>query len=318
MIDFPATGAGEPEKVPSRSPSSLLSYVNIMSGRHQIFLSVLGTLLALVAIAPLELQRRIINEAIEAADLRLLVIFGVLYLAAVLLQSTLKLALRLYRGAVGEDVMRGARRRIFHSQVGSGSSREDAHDGRSVSVFQTELEELGGFVAEGVSEFVVQGGTLIAVLGYMLIVEPALALISLAFFIPQMILIPPLQRVVSRLTRERTELVRGLGSEITDEDPKAEDRFRRELDEIRDNRINLHFFKNLSKGLVNLINHLAPLSVLTIGGWMVIEGQTTLGVVVAFLSGFERMADPVRQLMALYRQYDRARVKYHMVVDWKT
>ena len=44
----------------------------------------------------------------------------------------------------------------------------------------------------------------------------------------------------------------------------------------------IHLTKFLLKGTINLANNLAPLGVLVVGGWFVLEGATTVGVVVAF------------------------------------
>mgnify|MGYP003403376523 CR=1 FL=1 len=43
--------------------------------------------------------------------------------------------------------------------------------------------------------------------------------------------------------------------------------------------------------MVNFFNGLAPVAALVIGGYLVITGQTSIGVVVAFISGFDRLAD---------------------------
>jgi ABC-type bacteriocin/lantibiotic exporter with double-glycine peptidase domain len=38
-----------------------------------------------------------------------------------------------------------------------------------------------------------------------------------------------------------------------------------------------------------------------VGGYLVTSGATTIGTVVAFISGFQRLADPSRELLAYYR-----------------
>jgi hypothetical protein len=53
-----------------------------------------------------------------------------------------------------------------------------------------------------------------------------------------------------------------------------------------------------TKFLSNLPNHLAPLSVLMLGGYPVTTGAATVGIVVAFISGLQRLADPSRELLA--------------------
>jgi ABC-type bacteriocin/lantibiotic exporter with double-glycine peptidase domain len=62
------------------------------------------------------------------------------------------------------------------------------------------------------------------------------------------------------------------------------------------------------------MNHLAPLSVLMVG-YLVINGETTVGTIVAFISGFERMADPSRQLIAYYRLASESQVQYRLIAE---
>jgi ABC-type bacteriocin/lantibiotic exporter with double-glycine peptidase domain len=48
----------------------------------------------------------------------------------------------------------------------------------------------------------------------------------------------------------------------------------------------------------------------------VIIGQTSLGVVVAFISGFERLADPLRQLVTFYTLAAQSRVRHEAIARW--
>lgn len=73
--------------------------------------------------------------------------------------------------------------------------------------------------------------------------------------------------------------------------------------------------KHAAKAINNLINHLGPLSVLVAGGWFVIQGQTQVGTIVAFMSGYERMSGPARELLNFYRRLAMMRVQYRLVHD---
>ena len=61
---------------------------------------------------------------------------------------------------------------------------------------------------------------------------------------------------------------------------------------------------------------MGSLVVLIAGGYLVIRGQTTVGTVVAFISGFERLSGPLRDLLNFYREYSQAKVQYQMIVQW--
>ena len=61
---------------------------------------------------------------------------------------------------------------------------------------------------------------------------------------------------------------------------------------------------------------MGPLVVLIVGGYLVIQGQTTIGIVVAFVSGFERISSPLHDLLNFYREYEQAKVQHQMIVKW--
>lgn len=82
------------------------------------------------------------------------------------------------------------------------------------------------------------------------------------------------------------------------------------------NRMELYLLKFGLKTLLNIANAFGSLSVLIVGGYLVIKGQTTIGTVVAFISGFQRLSDPVGDLLDFYRSYSQTRVQYQMILDW--
>lgn len=51
------------------------------------------------------------------------------------------------------------------------------------------------------------------------------------------------------------------------------------------------------------------------GGWLVLEGRTDLGTVVAFSFGFERVSDPFRELITFYRSASDAQMRYRILAD---
>jgi ABC-type bacteriocin/lantibiotic exporter with double-glycine peptidase domain len=50
-----------------------------------------------------------------------------------------------------------------------------------------------------------------------------------------------------------------------------------------------------------------------IGGYLVINGETTVGTIVAFISGFERMAEPSRELLAYYHLASESQAQYGLI-----
>jgi len=162
---------------------------------------------------------------------------------------------------------------------------------------------------------------MVAVLGYMIWVEPVVALIGLAVYSPQMIIVPLMQQRINRRNQDYAEGVRELGdfvvenAEAARESREVPDPFSAIVERMFDAKMSAQRMKFLMKFIRNFINHLAPLSILVAGGWLVIRGETQLGTIVAFLSGFERLSTPWSELIAFYREVSNARMKYRMLID---
>ena len=297
-------------------PDGLLRYVWQEGRGQQIRLCVLAALVFPLTMVPLELQRRIVDQAIGQSDLRLLALLGGVYFATVLLQGGLRYLLRFYRGVVSERAVRRLRQRLQAARVGPDEGADGEGRGQTVSIVTAEVERVGGFLGEALSEPVLQIGIFVSILGYMLVVEPLVALVSLLFFVPQLIFVPLLQRLVNRRAKRKVELVREVGELIVETPADHEADYQDRLRRIYRVRLQYYALKFLIKLLNNLLNHLAPLAVLMVGGWLVIDGETTVVVVVAFIGGFMRLADPSRELLAYYRLAAETRVQYRLITRW--
>jgi ABC-type bacteriocin/lantibiotic exporter with double-glycine peptidase domain len=276
MARAEALEAREPDTAAAAS-SNVFAFAWRESRRHQPWLCLLALSIFPLTMAPLELQRRMVDQAIGRQELQLLFWLGAAYLGVVLLQGALKYALQVWRSMVSECTVLRLRQSLHE--------RGRGEQGETVSMVASEVERVGGFIGESFSEPVLQGGILVGVFGYMLVVEPVIALISLCFFLPQAIVVPLIQRVINRRARRKVNLVRELGDQIVEGDagdPGAYDHTTRRVYRMRMSYYRLKF---LVKFLSNLINHLGPLSVLVVGAWLAINGETTVGTIVAFISG---------------------------------
>ncbi len=65
----------------------------------------------------------------------------------------------------------------------------------------------------------------------------------------------------------------------------------------------------------NFVDALGPLIVLSVGGWLVLNGKAEVGTLVVFVSGFQKVAEPWDQLLTFYRTTSNARTKYRLIVD---
>jgi ABC-type bacteriocin/lantibiotic exporter with double-glycine peptidase domain len=65
---------------------------------------------------------------------------------------------------------------------------------------------------------------------------------------------------------------------------------------------------------MNLAHNLAKVIVLGVGGWFVIDGQTEVGTVVAFVSGLNNVHDPWAGLVSWYEDMMVNRARYQTFV----
>ena len=105
----------------------LYLYVWRTSRAKQISICLLTFLMAPSMTVPLELQRRIVDNALPGKNVKLLMILGGIYLAVICLQGGLKYLLNMLKGAVAETIARDIRLKV----VGKArkSSQPGGHSG---------------------------------------------------------------------------------------------------------------------------------------------------------------------------------------------
>lgn len=295
-------------------------YIWNVSGRHQVLLSLLAVGLFAVQLVPLELQRRIINHATERAEYSAIATLCLIYLFAVLLQGGLKYALNMYRGSVSEAANQRLRLEAnpaAKADVADGAGSQD--EGVAISIIVSEVEAVGGFIGSSFSEPILNGGILLSIFGYMLFTQPLLALVAIALFCPQFLFIPLLQDAINKRTASRIKTMRVLSSGIVNEAAeragvREQKTFRRRVREIY--RLNMEIFyrKFGMSFLINLFHHLGTIGILAVGGWLLLQGRTEMGTIVAFLSGINRMNDPWSDLVNFFRDLTNAGVKFRLIV----
>jgi ABC-type bacteriocin/lantibiotic exporter with double-glycine peptidase domain len=297
-----------------RMPSSLYAYVLKVSRQQQVRLGLLTLAVFPLSLAPLELQRRIINYAVAHAAVEMLVALGGLYLAVLLVQGGLKFLRDAYLHRIAEGVTRLLRRKL----VRRGPLEAAIEEGTKQAILSAESEKVGGFVAESISLPMLQAGTVLSIAAYMLAVEPLVAMVAIVFLVPSLLVVGLVQPILNRLSRSKIAVVRSLGESVLrgdrDDPSKATDSDTL-IDRIYDLRLRFANLKVATKSVNQLVTGLGLLSILLVGGWLAIQGRTEIGIIVAFMSGYERMTNPVRDLLNFYRRLSTMRVQYRLVAD---
>ena len=113
------------ERARLRSVIELYRYVWHVSGRAQLALTALSVCLFLLDLAPIELQRRIINGAVDHRPFGVLATLCVLYAATALAQGGMKLLSNIYRGSIVETANRRLRLDPYLRGIAGGHGRKD-------------------------------------------------------------------------------------------------------------------------------------------------------------------------------------------------
>ena len=310
----------------SKMPTSVYRYIFQRSKWQQVVVITLTIALLPLAPVPLELQRRLLDDAVANKDLDLLFKLGLFYLAAMLLSAALKFAMRAQRELISANIVRKLRRSVFLAiYTNAPKEREDltneVNEGAVVSMMGSEVEKLGGFAGSAISGPLFELGTLTVVLGYMFWVEPLVASIALALYSPQLVIVPIFQARMNRLAQTKALKMRELGNMIVDtpEDDllrsEPPQKFNDLVEKILTLRTKFILTKNVMKTINNLLIALGPFGVISYGGYLVIQGDIEVGVILAFVSGLERLGSPLRELVGSYSQITDARMRYATLLE---
>ena len=310
-------------------PQQLFRYVAADSWPHQIPLVALTVAAFLLEVVPLELQRRIVNDAVKDRQYRAILALCAVYAGAVIVQGGTKLGMNIYRGWISERANRNLRRQVCAALDGGplGGGEADAQ-GTAVSMVVAEVDPVGGFIGISVSEPLLQVGVLVTVLAYIVHLDVWMAAAALALFVPQLVFVPLMQRAMNRRTGLRVWTLRQIGGGIIAhrasaggaagsccETPPAGCAAADEARIDRVFRLNMDILKIkfAMNFLMNLCSHLQVVAALLIGGWLVLNDRIEVGAVVAFISGVGRLNDPWGDLVNYFREASLTLVKYRLV-----
>ena len=318
--------AGDARRV-AKMPKSLYRYVITNSKRAQFVVTLLTLVLAALSPVSLELQRRALDDAVANKDVELLMFLCLLYLAALGATALTKLAMRIGRELISARMVRTLRGSVYYCvytarpEKAKSREEEELDDGAVVSMLSSEVEKLGGFAGSAISGPLLQVGTLVSVLGYMFWVEPLIAGIAVALYAPQFVIVPLFQQRLNRLAGEKAQRLRDLGKVVVDLPAdqqisnEAPEDFVTLTDKILHLRKKFVLTKNIMKAINNFLIALGPFGVIFYGGYLVIQGEIQVGVIVAFLSGLERIGGPIRELVVSYREISDAHMRYQLLLD---
>ena len=291
----------------------------------------------------LDLPKRIINDALgargevefpitamgfEFTQLEYLWTLSGMFLALVFVNGGFKFYINVYRGRLGELMLRRLRYELYSRILRFPLPHfRRVSQGEIIPIVTAEVEPLGGFIGDSISLPAFQGGTLLTILVFMFVQDPILGLAAIALSPIQAYIVPKMQRKVNDLGKQRVRAVRVLSDRIGESISGVQEvhanniarlmlaRFTDQLGRIYDIRFEIYRRKFIIKFLNNFIAQLTPFFFYSIGGYLAITGSLTLGALVAVLAAYKDLSAPWKELLTYYQRKEDARIKYEQVIE---
>lgn len=308
---------------------SLFSWV--LDGNLGWQLSLLAVIAVVVfaRVLPLEMQKRIVNQAITLRDVDLLLLYCGFYLAAVLLANACKYVINILETLISQRVLKRMRSALYdHILSLPLSFFRNTQPGTVVNSIAIELVAPSNFAGSAVSTPVANILTLLAFAGYLFWLNPLLAAVSLSIYPAAMVAIPFLQRRANIANQKRVDLSRIFAGRIAESIGGMHEihghaahrierrKFDRLAEELKKIRIVWSLYRFAVKSTNNLFTGLGPFLVFLMGGYLTIRGELELGALVAFLSAQEKLYDPWKELIEFYQVYQDGAVTYRRTMEF--
>ncbi|GAA6166059.1 ABC transporter ATP-binding protein [Pelagimonas sp. KU-00592-HH] len=290
----------------------------------------------------LELPKRIINDAIssdqsfiyvewldrEFDQVTFLMLLCGAFLISVLGHGLTKMRINTLKGILSERMLRR-----FRFQLISRIMRfpqpylKRTSQGEMVSMITSEAEPMGGMMGDAISLPVLQAGQMLTILAFLFLQSFWFGVAACALIPLQAWLIPKLQREINLYNKERIKEVRHLAAEIGETASGAPTlrsnvgwRHRlliitRRLGTLFDIRLTIYKKKFFMKFLNNFINQLTPLFFYSIGGYLAIKGQVSVGALVAALAAYKDLSSPWKELLNYYNRVQDLSLRWHLIID---
>ncbi|MFC3614399.1 cyclic nucleotide-binding domain-containing protein [Lutimaribacter marinistellae] len=304
-----------------------------------ILLAVTAMLFPLLYLT-LELPKRIINDAIGATSssidvwgytfdqVTFLGILCVAFLVAVLAHGLLKMRINTMKGVMSERMLRRFRYLLISRVLRFPQPYfERVSQGELVSMITAESEPMGGLMGDMISQPVLQAGQMLTILAFLFLQSFWFGMAAIALIPLQAWLIPKLQRQINLLNKKRIQEVRVLAAQIGENASGASTlrnnggwRYRgamisHQLGRLFGIRFEIYQKKFFMKFLNNFISQLTPFLFYSVGGYLVIQGQVTVGALVAALAAYKDLSSPWKELLTYYNQTQDMALRWEVVTE---
>ena len=319
---------------------SIFGFIWRFSKREQIIVLLITLASFPFLYLSLEVPKTIVNEAltgndfpkqflgVELGQVEYLLSLCVIFLLLVLTNGVFKMRINIYKGTIAERMMRRLRYQLVVRILRFPHHHfQRVSQGDLIPMVTAEVEPLGGLMGDAVASPVFQGGQMLTIMLFLFVQDLLLGIAAVALIPLQAYLIPKLQRQVNLLHREKVKRIRSLSNKIGEtvsgvEDIHINDASAYTLSDYSQRlgtifRIRLEVFKKkfFMKFINNMMNQITPFFFYSVGGYLVITGDLTVGALVAALGAYKDLTSPWRDLLAYYNQVQDSSIRYEAIVE---
>jgi putative ABC transport system ATP-binding protein len=340
---------------------SLLRYIWSHTSRQQLWILLIVAASMMPYFLAFDLPKRIVNGPIqgngfEAADARqpffrlaydlpligrgklfdgiyldrpqTLMALSSVFLFLVLINGLFKFYINTYKGRLGERMLRRIRFELVDRVLRFPPKHfKRLKSAEIATMVKDEVEPLGGFTGDAFVLPALLGGQALTTLGFIIVQNVWLGLITAAIVAIQLSIIPRMRRRVLELGRLRqltarelsgrvSEIVDGIGavhSNDTSNLERADIAWR--LGRIFSIRYDLYQWKFLVKFINNLFAQVTPFIFYAFGGYFVLIGKLDLGQLVAVIAAYKDLPSPLKDLIDWDQARQDVQIKYGTVCD---
>jgi ATP-binding cassette subfamily B protein len=297
-------------------PFTLRSFL----GEHRLGLAGAVALVVLEALALQAgglLTQRGIDDGVRAGDRGMLVAVALAYLGTVVVSVLTGSARVAWTGVLGERLLYRLRLRVFdHLQRLSVDYYTDEKAGRVMTRMTSDIDALSQLLQDGIVNLIVQALTVVLVTVILFVLQPVLALVTVAVVVPPLIGLTLWYRRAS----DRSYAV-------------VRDRIAEVLADLSENLAGIRIITAFNRRAYNLVTHrgfvgryreanvvtarqnavfgaasdlvgaAGQIVVLGVGGSMVLDDRLTIGELAAFVLYLTAFFAPIQSLVQLYTTY---------------
>lgn len=293
----------------------------------QVLLLLIIAISLFFRVFPLEMQRRIINEAVSLKDVELLFLYCGLYMGAILLAGLTKYAINVLQTIIGQKILVELRTELYHHilQLPLQFYRK-MQPGTVISAMTAELNAVGFFLGGAIAIPLTSILSFLVFLGFMFHLSPLLAVLSVTVYPFELVIIPWLQKRYNTINKQRIATTRSMSNAVNEaitglheihangSYPLEEKRMSTYVHILYGYLKRLFIIKYGIKFANNLFQSIGPFILFLVGGYLAIHGEFTLGALVAFLSAYEKVYDPWKEMLEYYQAYQDATVRYNQIM----